>query len=84
MKIKEREDGWVELQTEGATLALHKDEAAVGRETEINFFSEDIDYDYKELSRRGVRFQGPPKKTLWGGTLARFFDEEGNSFWIEG
>jgi len=27
-----------------------------------------------------VRFEGPPQAQLWGGTFARFIDEDGNSF----
>ncbi len=40
---------------------------------------DDIEKTYRELNARGVEFEGPPEKQLWG-TYAKFKDSEGNSF----
>jgi serine phosphatase RsbU (regulator of sigma subunit) len=52
----------------------------IGRPTQIGFIAEDIDATYELWRSRGVHFEHPPQKTLWGGTFARFTDVDGNSF----
>jgi len=47
----------------------------------MSYACEDIDKTYKELSARGVEFEGPPQKQPWG-TYAMFKDSEGNRFVI--
>lgn len=84
LKVKEGNDDWVELETEGTILALHKSPRRVGKDTGINFWVDDIERVYKELSARGVKFQAPPKKQPWGEKLTKFYDPERNTFTIEG
>ncbi len=39
---------------------------------------DDIDAEYLTLSKRGVRFAGPPEPMEFGGVVARFRDPDGN------
>lgn len=75
---------WIELRVPKAetrvvlfTSAADKDR--VGTFMGISYVCDDIEQTYKELSERGVEFDGPPKKEPWG-TYATFKDSEGNSF----
>ena len=45
----------------------------------MSYACDDIDQTYKELTKRGVEFEGPPQKQPWG-TYAMFKDSEGNRF----
>lgn len=76
---------FVELATEGATLALNsvgdewpEGKELVGRFTGITLTVPDIDDAYGSLSRKGVRFSGTPTKQPWGGTMTSLFDPDGN------
>lgn len=76
---------FVELATEGATLALNSvsDEwpegsKLVGRVTGITLTVPDVEDAYRSLSAKGVRFSGAPTKQPWGGTLTSLFDPDGN------
>ncbi len=53
-------------------------EEHVGRFLAISLEAQDIHHAYDSLRRRGVRFTGPPKKTLWGGYMTHFYDLERN------
>jgi catechol 2,3-dioxygenase-like lactoylglutathione lyase family enzyme len=50
----------------------------VGRFTAVSFSTGDIYAAYDRLSALGVRFEGPPEKQFWGGTLAHFHDPDDN------
>jgi serine phosphatase RsbU (regulator of sigma subunit)/predicted enzyme related to lactoylglutathione lyase len=52
----------------------------IGRPTQIAFIAEDINATYEAWRSRGVRFHHPPQKSLFGGTIAGFYDIDGNSF----
>ena len=39
----------------------------------------DVEATYRQMSERGVAFDGPPKKEHWG-TFASFRDPDGNQF----
>nr|WP_218884610.1 SpoIIE family protein phosphatase [Edaphobacter lichenicola] len=52
----------------------------IGRNTQIGFISEDIDTTYELWRNRGVRFHHPPQQTIFGATVAGFYDIDGNSF----
>jgi len=52
----------------------------IGRPTQVGFVAEDMDAMYELWLSRGVRFEHPPQKTLWGGSFAKFVDVDGNSF----
>ena len=56
----------------------------IGRETQIGFLSEDINTTYELWKRLGVRFHQPPQQTIFGITLARFLDIDGNGFELIG
>jgi catechol 2,3-dioxygenase-like lactoylglutathione lyase family enzyme len=48
--------------------------------TGITFLTDDIRREYERLTRRGVRFTGPPRKMEWGEWLCSFLDPDGNEF----
>jgi len=50
----------------------------IGRFVGASLEVDDIDAVYAELTRRGVEFEGPPARQVWGGTLAHFKDPAGN------
>jgi serine phosphatase RsbU (regulator of sigma subunit)/predicted enzyme related to lactoylglutathione lyase len=56
----------------------------IGRDTQIGFLSEDINATYELWKKGGVRFHQPPQQTIFGITLARFQDIDGNSFELIG
>jgi serine phosphatase RsbU (regulator of sigma subunit)/predicted enzyme related to lactoylglutathione lyase len=56
----------------------------IGRNTQVGFLSEDINATYELWHNRGVRFHHPPQQTLFGATVAGFYDIDGNSFELLG
>jgi predicted enzyme related to lactoylglutathione lyase len=75
---------WIELAIPGAQTGIvlftpegHEDR--IGNFFNGSFACDDVDYSYRQLSERGVRFEGPPEKQPWG-TYAKFYDPDGNSF----
>jgi serine phosphatase RsbU (regulator of sigma subunit)/predicted enzyme related to lactoylglutathione lyase len=52
----------------------------IGRNTQIGFITEDINTTYELWRNRGVRFHHPPQQTIFGATVAGFYDIDGNSF----
>jgi serine phosphatase RsbU (regulator of sigma subunit)/predicted enzyme related to lactoylglutathione lyase len=52
----------------------------IGRNTQVGFISEDINTTYELWQKRGVRFHHPPQQTIFGATVAGFYDIDGNSF----
>jgi catechol 2,3-dioxygenase-like lactoylglutathione lyase family enzyme len=75
---------WIELSIPGAQTAIvlftpegHEDR--IGGFFNGSFGCDDVDYAYRQLSKRGVEFTGPPEKQPWG-TFARFKDPDGNTF----
>jgi serine phosphatase RsbU (regulator of sigma subunit)/predicted enzyme related to lactoylglutathione lyase len=56
----------------------------IGRETQIGFISENINATYELWKRQGVHFHRPPQQTIFGTTLARFRDLDGNGFELMG
>jgi serine phosphatase RsbU (regulator of sigma subunit)/catechol 2,3-dioxygenase-like lactoylglutathione lyase family enzyme len=56
----------------------------IGKSTQIGFIAEDIFATYDLWRSRGVRFHHPPQPQLWGGTIASFSDEDGNTFELLG
>jgi predicted enzyme related to lactoylglutathione lyase len=43
------------------------------------FACDDVEATFRQLSARGVEFDGPPQKQQWG-TFATFHDPDGNRF----
>ena len=77
--------GWAQLDTGECTLAVERSDPEdpetkdlVGRFVGVSLQVPDIDVTYEELLGRGVRFDSPPEKQSWGGTLAHFRDPDGN------
>lgn len=75
---------WIELSIPGAETRIvlftpdgHEDR--VGTFFNGSFACDDVDYTYRQLSDRGVEFEGPPDKQPWG-SFAKFRDPDGNSF----
>ncbi|OAI43440.1 glyoxalase [Verrucomicrobia bacterium SCGC AG-212-E04] len=75
---------WIELRIPKAETRVtlftpegHKDR--IGQFSGVSFACDDVDKTYAELTKRGVEFEGPPKKEPWG-TYAMFKDSEGNQF----
>jgi hypothetical protein len=76
---------WVQYRWRNAphwTLLLFPpegDEKRIGSFMNMSYACDDIEKTYKELSARGVEFEGPPQKQPWG-TYAMFKDSEGKRF----
>jgi len=75
---------WIELripkaETRIALFTPEGQENRIGSFTGISYHCEDVEQTFRELSTKGVPFEGPPKKEPWG-TFATFKDTEGNSF----
>lgn len=71
--------GGVDVIVEVADPDDPEEAAFIGRFTGISFSVQDIDHAYRTLLDAGVRFDGPPQVQPWGGTLAHFFDPDGNT-----
>ena len=75
---------WIELRVPKAETRIvlftaEGDEKRIGSFMNMSYACDDIDKTYKELSARGVEFEGPSQKQPWG-TYAMFKDSEGNRF----
>jgi predicted enzyme related to lactoylglutathione lyase len=75
---------WIELSIPGAQTCLvlftpEGQEDRVGTFFNGSFGCDDVDYTFKQMSERGVKFVEPPAKQPWG-TFAMFEDPDGNTF----
>jgi predicted enzyme related to lactoylglutathione lyase len=75
---------WIELTIPGAETRIvlftpDGHEERVGTYFNGAFGCQDVDYTYRQLSEKGVEFEGPPQKQPWG-TFAKFKDPDGNLF----
>ena len=75
---------WIELSIPGAETGIvlftpegHEDR--VGTFFNGSFGCDDVDYTVRQMSAKGVEFEGPPEKQPWG-TFAKFKDPDGNTF----
>jgi len=73
---------WIELSIPGAETGItlftpdgHQDR--VGTFVNTSWEVDNIEKTYRELSDKGVEFDGPPQKQPWG-TFVRMKDSEGN------
>jgi predicted enzyme related to lactoylglutathione lyase len=80
------EQRWIELAVGNSLTGLvlftpegHEDR--VGSFFNGSLACDDVEATWRQLSERGVEFEGPPKKQPWG-TYAIFKDAEGNRFVI--
>ena len=73
---------WIELRI-GAQLTrivlftMDGEEARVGTQMNLSLTCDDVDATYRQLSQRGVEFEGPPQKQPWGSYVI-MKDSEGN------
>jgi catechol 2,3-dioxygenase-like lactoylglutathione lyase family enzyme len=75
---------WIELSIPGADTGVvlftpEGQEDRVGSFFNGSFECEDVAYSYRQMSAKGVEFEGPPEKQPWG-TFAKFKDPDGNTF----
>jgi catechol 2,3-dioxygenase-like lactoylglutathione lyase family enzyme len=75
---------WIELAIPGAETGVvlftpegHEDR--IGSFFNGSFGCDDVEYTYRQLTAKGVEFEGPPQKQPWG-TYAKFKDPDGNTF----
>lgn len=75
---------WIELAIPGAETGLvlftpegHEDR--IGSFFNGSFGCDDVEYTYRQMSAKGVQFEGEPQKQPWG-TFAKFKDPDGNTF----
>ncbi len=52
---------------------------SIGRSAPVVFLTENVVATYEEWCKRGVQFQEPPHKPVWGGLFASLEDPDGNS-----
>ena len=76
---------WIELAPRGAQTCIVPFtppglENRIGTFANIVFSCKDAEAIYKELSARGVEFKEKPTKQPWGGIMAQFLDQDGNTF----
>lgn len=50
----------------------------VGRFVGVTLMVDDINDQYQRLTKKNVKFSGPPVKQAWGGTMAHVHDLDGN------
>ena len=72
LKIRDSDTGLVLFTPEG-----HEDR--VGTFHNGSFACDDVEATWRQMSERGVEFEGPPEKQPWG-TYAIFRDPDGNKF----
>ncbi|MBL6854100.1 MAG: VOC family protein [Alphaproteobacteria bacterium] len=75
---------WIELrigkaETRVVLFTMEGEEARVGTHMNTSLVCDDVDATYRQLSERGVEFEGPPKKEPWGSYVI-MKDSEGNRF----
>src|SRR4051812_33550236 len=75
---------WIELRIPKADTRVvlftpDGEEGRVGAMMNMSYVCDDIEQTYKELSSRGVEFEGKPEKQPWG-IFVMFEDSEGNRF----
>jgi predicted enzyme related to lactoylglutathione lyase len=75
---------WIELklgssQTGIVLFTPEGHEERVGSFWNGSFACDDVEATYRQLSEKGVEFEGPPQKQPWG-TFCIFRDPDGNRF----
>lgn len=75
---------WIELSIPGAETGVvlftpEGQEDRIGAFFNGSFACDDVEHSHRQLSARGVIFEGPPEKQPWG-TFAKFRDPDGNLF----
>ena len=73
---------WIELrigkaETRVVLFTMDGEEGRIGTRMNGSLACDDVDATYRQLSERGVEFEGPPQKQPWGSFLI-MKDSEGN------
>jgi lactoylglutathione lyase len=96
LALEDKKTGWVEVGLPGGFTKIAIVEPTkelgdsyykyltqrIGMTTGISFETFDINATYEELKAKGVKFEEPPQKMPWGGTVLIFIDPDGNEFEI--
>lgn len=74
---------WIELrigkaETRIVLFTMDGEEDRIGSRLGASFACDDVEATYRQLSERGVEFDGPPQKQPWGSYVI-MKDSEGNS-----
>ncbi len=81
---------WAFFDIDGKNLVVEKvppddpERSLVGRFLAVSFGVDDIEATYRDLTAKGVAFEEPPEKQVWGGTLACLRDPDGNVLTLVG
>lgn len=75
---------WIELAIPGAETGVvlftpDGHEGRIGGFFNGSFACDDVDYTWRQMSAKGVEFEGPPERAAWG-VFAKFKDPDGNTF----
>jgi predicted enzyme related to lactoylglutathione lyase len=75
---------WIELRigkadTRVVLFTMDGEEARVGTRMNCSIACDDVEATWRQLSERGVAFEGPPQKQPWG-SFVIMKDSEGNAF----
>jgi predicted enzyme related to lactoylglutathione lyase len=75
---------WIELrigkaETRVVLFTMEGEESRIGTQMNTSLVCDDVDATYRQLSERGVEFEGPPKEEPWGSYVI-MKDSEGNRF----
>ena len=75
---------WIELTIPGAETGVvlftpDGQEDRIGTFFNGSFGCDDVDYTWRQMSAKGVEFEGPPERQPWG-SFAKFKDPDGNTF----
>jgi len=75
---------WIELrigkaETRVVLFTMDGEEERIGTRMNCSIACDDVDATYRQLSERGVEFEGPPEKQPWGSYVI-MKDSEGNRF----
>lgn len=73
---------WIELrigkaETRFVLFTMEGEESRIGTQMNCSLSCDDVDATYRQLSERGVEFEGPPQKQPWG-SYVTMKDSEGN------
>jgi predicted enzyme related to lactoylglutathione lyase len=75
---------WIELRIEKAQtrvvlFTMDGEVGRIGTQMNCSLACDDVEATWRQLSERGVEFDGPPQKQPWG-TYVIMKDSEGNKF----
>ncbi len=59
-------------------------QSLIGKSVQVVLITDDVQAEYEDWSRRGVRFRDAPQRPLWGGMVTNFEDPDGNSLALVG